>query len=172
MIMNGTHINFSGPAQQPINMRTSPSYTIYCIHPLYIIIVQVKVKVLLIIIFSSHLKWLRPKKVPGAISEMLFASSLISSRESLKRTWGTGWSWGWTKLTGWSWGWTIWTRWIMRTRRSGQRTPAEHKMARWQGFHSSLISSRIYNEDNEDDILTTWWHWQDDMMDCHCSSRE
>ena len=31
----------------------------------------------------------------------------------------------------------------------------EHKMARWQAFHSSLISSRIYNEDNEDDILTT-----------------
>ena len=98
MIMNGTHINFSGPAAQPINMRTSPSYTIYCIHPLYIIIVHVKVKVLLIIIFSSHLKWLRPKKVPGAISEMLFASSLISSRESLKRTWGTGWSWGSTNL--------------------------------------------------------------------------
>ena len=33
----------------------------------------------------SHLKWLRPKKVPGAISEMLFASSLISSRESWRR---------------------------------------------------------------------------------------
>ena len=104
-------------------MRTSPSYTIYCIHPPHIIIVQVQVKVLIImIIFSSHLKWLRPKKVPGAISEMLFASSLISSRESLKELW-----WGWTKLTGWWWGWTIWSRWIIWTRWSGQRT----KMTRW-----------------------------------------
>ena len=38
--------------------------------------------IMIMIMIISHLKWLRPKKVPGAISEMLFASSAISSSES------------------------------------------------------------------------------------------